>query len=218
MQKINQATTYLFDLDDTLYSPKIGILKQIERRMHNFIASELALPLTEAGQLSNHYYKLYGGTIKGLEKHHNVCRDKFINYCHDVDFSKLQPQPELMNSINQLTGRKMIYTNSPKDYATKILSQLSLRDCFDDIFSLEDAGYVLKPHRTSYERICETHNIDSKKTVFFDDQLRNLKPAKALGMTTVWLTGSHQSLTEHDYKADYEADNLSQFFNRLHAS
>jgi putative hydrolase of the HAD superfamily len=218
MQKINQANTYLFDLDDTLYSPEIGILKQIEKRMHSFIARELALPLTEAGQLSNHYYKLYGGTIMGLEKHHNVCRDKFIHYCHDVDFSKLQPQPELMKSINQLNGRKMIYTNSPKHYATKILSKLSLGDCFDDIFSIEDADYVLKPHKTSYERICETHAIDSKNTVFFDDQLRNLKPAKALGMTTVWLTGSYQSRIEPDYKADYEADNLSQFFNRLEAS
>jgi len=218
MHKINQANTYLFDLDDTLYCPKLGILKQVESRMHKFIANALSLPLPEATLLSNHYYKQYGGTVKGLVKHHNVNRDDFIQYCHDINMAPIKAQPNLGQQIDQLAGRKMIYTNSPKHYATKILNQLGLIDCFDDIFSLEDANYELKPHNLSYQQLCNKHAIDSHNTVFFDDQLRNLKPAKALGMTTVWLSGSEQVVNDLGYKADYEANNLTQFFNLLQAS
>ena len=215
MQKINSADTYLFDLDDTLYSPKLGILKQVETRMHQFIADNLTLPLPEATQLSNQYYLRYGGTVKGLELHHNICRDEFIHYCHDVDLAKLSPQPQLIEQLNNLRGRKMIYTNSPRHYARNILAELNLLDCFDDIFSLEDAEYTLKPHALSYQRICQRHDINSHSTVFFDDQLRNLQPAKALGMTTVWLSGSTQVIHDLNYQADYEADNLTQFLSLL---
>lgn len=218
MQKINQANTYLFDLDDTLYSPTLGILKQVESRMHTFISNALSLPLPDATLLSNHYYKQYGGTVKGLVKHHDISRDDFIHYCHDVDMSPLKAQLHLGRQIDQLAGRKIIYTNSPKHYATKILTELELIDCFDAIFSLEDANYELKPHNSSYQQLCDKHAIDSHNTVFFDDQLRNLKPAKALGMTTVWLTGSEQAINDLDYKADYEANNLPQFFNLLQLS
>ncbi|MFT7682553.1 MAG: putative hydrolase of the HAD superfamily [Moritella dasanensis] len=218
MQNINQAETYLFDLDDTLYCPSLGILKQVESRMHQFIANALSLSLPEATVLSNHYYKQYGGTVKGLVKHHDISRDDFIHYCHDVDMTALKVQPNIIKQINQLSGRKIIYTNSPKYYAKKILHELALIDSFDAIFSLEDANYELKPHKASYQQLCETHAINSRKTVFFDDQLRNLKPAKALGMTTVWVSGSEQVVTDLDYKADYETNNLDQFFNLLQTS
>jgi len=218
MHKINQAETYLFDLDDTLYCPSLGILKQVESRMHRFIANALSLPLPEATLLSNQYYKTYGGTVKGLVKHHNINRDEFIHYCHDIDMTALKVQPDIINHINQLSGRKIIYTNSPKHYATKILTELDLLDSFDTIFSLEDANYELKPHNSSYQQLCQKHAVDSHKTVFFDDQLRNLKPAKALGMTTVWLSGSEQVVHDLGYEADYKANNLSQFFNLLQLS
>ena len=218
MNKINQANTYLFDLDDTLYSPDLGILKQVEKRMHHFISDALSLPLDEATQLSNHYYQKFGGTVKGLVKYHNICRDEFIHHCHDVDLTYLQPEPHIINAINALSGRKIIYTNSPKHYAKNILSKLQLADSFENIFSLEDASYDLKPHVNSYDALCKTHDIDAKHTVFFDDQLRNLVPAKNLGMTTVWISGGEQVVANIDYNSDYEATDLQQFFQQLKLS
>jgi len=218
MEKINQANTYLFDLDDTLYSPKLGILKQVESRMHHFISNALSLPLNEATQLSNQYYQKFGGTVEGLVKFHKVSRDEFIHHCHDVDLTHLQPEPHIIKAIDELAGRKIIYTNSPKHYAKKILNKLQLEDSFEHIFSLEDASYNLKPHANSYEALCQVHNIDTNNTVFFDDQLRNLAPAKKLGMTTVWISGGDQVVANVDYNSDYEATNLQQFFNQLKIS
>lgn len=218
MEKINQANTYLFDLDDTLYSPDLGILKQVETRMHHFISDALSMPLDEATQLSNHYYQKFGGTVKGLVKYHNISREDFIHHCHDVDLTHLQPEPHIITAINELAGRKIIYTNSPKHYAKNILSKLQLADSFENIFSLEDASYHLKPHANSYDALCQAHDIDTNKTVFFDDQLRNLAPAKKLGMTTVWISGGEQVVANTDYDSDYEAANLQQFFQQLKIS
>ena len=35
----------------------------------------------------------------------------------------------------------------------------------------------------------ERHGIHGPSTVFFEDMARNLEPAKARGMTTVWIEG-----------------------------
>lgn len=218
MQRITRANTYLFDLDDTLYSPNLGILQQVEQRMHRFIAEELSVSLNEASDLANRYYRVYGGTVKGLQKHHNICPDHFMRYSHEVNLSKLQPQQDLAANISALNGKRVIYTNSPKHYATNVLTRLNLQHCFDDIFSLEDADYQIKPHAESYRKICATHRLDTKNTVFFDDQLRNLKPAKDLGMTTVWLSGRQQVSDQSDYQADYESNDLCQFLSRLPAA
>ena len=44
--------------------------------------------------------------------------------------------------------------------------------------------------------MCERFGIDPKRALLVDDMAQNLKPAKALGMTTVWVDngserGSH---------------------------
>jgi putative hydrolase of the HAD superfamily len=46
---------------------------------------------------------------------------------------------------------------------------------------------VPKPDPRSYAAICKAHDIDPARALFVDDMARNLPPAKALGMTTVWL-------------------------------
>ena len=41
------------------------------------------------------------------------------------------------------------------------------------------------PIRRGYEAICERHGIDPERALFADDMVRNLAPAKAIGMTTL---------------------------------
>src|SRR3546814_17172677 len=47
--------------------------------------------------------------------------------------------------------------------------------------------YVPKPDPRSYAALCERHAIDPETALFVEDMARNLEPAKALGMTTVWV-------------------------------
>ena len=51
-----------------------------------------------------------------------------------------------------------------------------------------------KPHASAYAGFCAAFDIDPRESLFVDDMTRNLAPAKAIGMTTVWVdNGSEQS-------------------------
>ena len=47
-EKLQNKTTWLFDLDNTLYSPKLNIFKQIDLRMKSFISQKLKISEDEA--------------------------------------------------------------------------------------------------------------------------------------------------------------------------
>ena len=50
--------------------------------------------------------------------------------------------------------------------------------------------------------MCERLEVDPKAALFAEDMARNLKPAKAIGMTTVWVNnGSEQA--DHAACASY---------------
>ena len=54
-----------------------------------------------------------------------------------------------------------------------------------------DADLIPKPHPDTYGRIVERLDLEPSRAVMVEDMARNLEPAAALGMTTVWVrTGS----------------------------
>ena len=59
------------------------------------------------------------------------------------------------------------------------------QNVFDDFIAA--AEYLPKPAREPYETLCALHAIDPKCAIMIDDIARNLEPASALGMTTVWM-------------------------------
>ena len=56
-----------------------------------------------------------------------------------------------------------------------------------------------KPAASAYRGLCDRWGIDPTRALFADDMARNLRPAKALGMTTVWVdNGSEQAPDDAD--------------------
>jgi putative hydrolase of the HAD superfamily len=55
---------------------------------------------------------------------------------------------------------------------------------------------VRKPDVRFYEIACDTARVEPQDVVFLDDLGINLKPAKAMGMTTIKVTDPGQALTE----------------------
>ena len=61
--------------------------------------------------------------------------------------------------------------------------------------------YRPKPDAHAYDRLCQIYGIDPTRALFVEDMARNLPPAKAIGMTTVWIdNGSEQG---PDVAGDY---------------
>ena len=66
---------------------------------------------------------------------------------------------------------------------------------FDVVVESSVVG-VRKPEPRFYEIACEMLNVSPSDCVFLDDLGINLKPAKAMGMTTIKVLGADQALTD----------------------
>jgi len=66
---------------------------------------------------------------------------------------------------------------------------------FDTIIESSKAG-IRKPNPKIYEIACEEMGIQPNDAVFLDDLGINLKPARALGMTTIKVLTADQALIE----------------------
>ena len=211
-EKIN---TWIFDLDNTLYSADSGIFQQVHQLMGEFISNNLNMEISEAKKLQSKYYKQHGTTLRGMMDNHGVDPDYFLNEVHRLDYSIVGPNQLLNDELEKLEGRKIIYTNANEKHVLDVLKRINLSDYFDEIFDIKLANYIPKPEIKPYEQIIELFNIDASRSAMFDDIAKNLVPAKKVGFTPVWIDAGYENFSDDieaskDY-LDYQTRNLSLF-------
>jgi putative hydrolase of the HAD superfamily len=187
---------WVFDLDNTLYSTSL-LYDAVGERMTAYIARALAISDAEAMVLRERYFDDYGATVVGLSRHHAMDAHDFLAHVHDVDYSVLDPDPELGALIEQLPGRKIVFTNGGGGHGQRALAQLAIAHCFELVFDIEAAGLAPKPQRAAYERLITACGIDPAKSVLIEDSARNLQPARALGFATVLIGGANTAYADH---------------------
>ena len=215
-EKIN---TWIFDLDNTLYSADSGIFQQVHKLMGEFIAKNLNMELSEAKKLQSKYYKQHGTTLRGMMDNHGVDPDYFLEEVHRLDYSIVGPNEKLNNELKSLKGRKIIYTNANKQHVVDVLQKINLSNFFDEVFDIKMANYIPKPEIKPYQQIIDLFNIDSKSSAMFDDIAKNLVPAKKVGFTPVWVDAGYENFSD-DIKAskdylDYQTRDLSLFLKDI---
>ncbi len=179
--------TWVFDLDNTLYPATSSLFPQIDVRMRRFIAERLGLPPDEAYALQKRYYREFGTTLRGLMVVHGLEPEAFLAYVHDIDHSVLVPQVRLDAALAGLPGRKLIFTNGTERHAVKVLERLGVARHFEGIFDIAAARYIPKPSPETYALMVARHGVAAPAAAMVEDLHRNLVPAAAIGMTTVWL-------------------------------
>lgn len=191
LSTVRRADCWIFDLDNTLYPSACNLFGQIDLRMRDFIATLLGVSPEEAYKVQKSLFREYGTTMRGLMDTRNVPPRIFLDYVHDIDLSPVPHSPDLDAALSALPGRKAIYTNADSRHAGRVLDRLGVAHHFEVIFDIFDADLVPKPHPKPYDQVVDRLNIDPAKAVMVEDMARNLAPAAALGMTTVWVqTGS----------------------------
>jgi putative hydrolase of the HAD superfamily len=183
----SRVDCWIFDLDYTLYPPACGLFGQIDQRMGQFIANLLGCDAAEAKRIQKMYFHDHGTTLAGLMHYHAIDPREFLDFVHDVDMSVLAQAPRLAEQIMALPGRRLIFTNGDQPYADKVLAALGLADCFEGMWDVIAMDYKPKPEPSAYHGLIEAFGFDPARAVFVEDSARNLPPAKALGMQTVWL-------------------------------
>ncbi len=183
----DRIETWLFDLDNTLYHHSCNLFAQIDQRMGAYIADLLGVDRVEARRVQKTFFHEHGTTLRGLMIEHGVEPDDFLAYVHQIDHSPVPPNPALDAALANLDGAKYVFTNASAEHAEKVIARLGVGHHFEDIFDIAAADYLPKPDPATYDRLVRRHAMKPEATAFIDDIPRNLAPAAALGMTTVWL-------------------------------
>ena len=184
---LSNIDSWVFDLDNTLYSPEEEIFSQIDKKMTEFIISKFNVNEEEAFNIQKKYFLEYGTTLSGLMKRKNIDPDEFLEFVHDIDISWLPKDLILREELIKIKEKKYIFTNGSQSHVTNITKQLGIEDLFESAFTITDAEFIPKPSLEYYKKGVNKFNLDPKKSVLFEDICHNLKEAKFLGMKTVWL-------------------------------
>src|SRR3712207_2071392 len=131
--------------------------------------------------------------------------------------ARLTADPRLVSALDRLPGRKFVFTNGDESYARRVLDRLGLANAFDGMHDIHAMDYVPKPDPRSYRAMCDRHCIEPERALMVEDMARNLEPAKALGMTTVWVdNGSEQAGVGADPAfIDYRTGDIGEWLEQI---
>jgi putative hydrolase of the HAD superfamily len=216
--------TWIFDLDNTLYPSHTNLFAEVDQRIGDFVAELLNLEREAAHTLQKDYYRRFGTTLRGLMIEHGINPDGFLEFVHDIDHSKVVPDPRLAAAIEALPGRRFIMTNGTVAHARAVSERLGVHHHFEDIFDIVAADLVPKPDPATYTRFWERYRIDPSRAAMFEDLSRNLEVPAAHGMRTVLVVpeGTREVFREawelegrNAPHVEYVTDDLAAFLERI---
>lgn len=211
--RLDHIDAWIFDLDNTLYPASADLFALIDVRMGDFIRQLLAVDAAEARAVQKRYFLEHGTTLAGLMRHHDVRPNDFLEYVHDIALDRLSVDEGLNASIGALPGRRLVFTNGDGLYARRVLDRLGLADAFELVHDIHAVGYRPKPDPHGYAVLRDSHGVNPARAAFFEDMARNLRPAKAIGMTTIWINNGSEAgdVDAHPDHIDFETTDLAAF-------
>ncbi|GAV84837.1 HAD_2 domain-containing protein [Cephalotus follicularis] len=221
----------IFDLDDTLYPSTTGIAQAVKKNIEDFLVEKFGFPKDKASNLRVELFKAYGSTLAGLRAlGHDISAEDYHSVVHGrLPYDSIKQDPQLRNLLRSIPQRKIILTNSDRIHAIKVLKRLGLEDCFDQIICFETMNpnlprsnhpkefpILLKPSLDAMKIALHVADVDPRRTLFFDDNVRNVAAGKTLGLRTV-LVGKTVKSKEGDYVME-TVHNLAQVIPQIWVS
>lgn len=207
----DHVTTWVFDLDHTLYPPDMALFDQINVKMTAYVMQALGVDRDEADHLRHRYWRDHGTTLAGLMDLHGVDPAPYLHEVHQIDFSVLAPDAELAARLRALPGRRIVYTNGTAPYAEQVIAARGLDGLFDAVYGVEHAGLRPKPERVAFERVFARDGLDPARAAMFEDDPRNLAAPHAMGLRTVHVA-PEPAPAEHIH---HHTDDLTAFLGAV---
>ena len=216
------VNAWVFDLDHTLYTLDATQHRAMEERICVFVQRHFGLAREPAWEIQKRYLRDYGSTLAGLVRHDGVDPDIYHDAVNDLAALSLKPDAGLRAALARLPGRRLVFTNNCGRYAANVLKALGIDDLFETIVDARALGYVPKPQETAYDTLIALGGFAAQNAALFDDSVRNLVPARARGMTTVWFNNgggqSHWRVDQQALHIGYETDDLAAFLHSIRVS
>jgi putative hydrolase of the HAD superfamily len=198
----DHVTDWIFDLDNCLYPASTGLFELIDERMGVFIQQLLDCDPVEAKRVQKAHFHEHGTTLAGLMREHQVDPHHFLEDVHAIPLDRVSRDERLARGLARLPGRKIVFTNGDAPYARRVLAALGISERFDELHDIHASELRPKPDEHGYRLLLHRFGIDPARAAMVEDMAQNLKPAKKLGMTTVWVdNGSERG--NHGHHPDY---------------
>ena len=181
---------WIFDLDNTLHDARPLIFPQMHVQINDYLKRTFGLDEAGANEMRRGFWLRYGTTLKGLMRHYGTDPRKFLRETHR--FPELADMVVRENAVRhalvRLGGRKLIFSNAPRHYVEEVVRALGVGSLFDAVYTIESTRYRPKPAFQGFQVLLRAHDLDPHRCALVDDALENLRAAKRLGMSTVWVS------------------------------
>jgi len=187
---------WIFDLDNTLHDARPLIFPSMHEQMNAYLRRRFGLDEEGAGAMRRFFWERYGTTLKGLVRHHGEDPKKFIRETHQ--FPELGAMVigdnALAHALARLQGKRLVFSNAPRPYVEGVLRALGVARWFDAVYTIESTRYRPKPAFQGFRVLLRRHDLDPRRCALVDDMPENLRAARRLGMSTVWVSGDARRL------------------------
>ena len=220
LPRLTSDSVLIFDLDNTLYPAACDLFSQVSDLIGQYVRDTLKLEPDAAYRVQKDYFHRYGTTLRGLMTEHDIDPADYLAKVHDIDLSVVDPAPDLAQALDDLPGRKLIFTNASRGHAERVMGRLGIADRFETIFDIVDADYIPKPQQQPYDRLLARDGVDPTRAIYFEDMAKNLLPAKDMGMTTVWVNTDIEWARNgsDDPRIDHHTTDIVDFLRNLAAT
>lgn len=181
-----EADLWVFDNDGTLYDDtRIGVV--VTKLMDQFFARAHGVEEFEGKLLREKLKDKHGvsSTVVALHRE-EIPVEKFIRETFlAVDFHTpgICPPTALVELVPHLSGEKVILTNSPSEFAWRVLNTLGLEKEFTMVYGTRELNYFSKPATEAFVPIVSAVQ-EGKRVVYIDDKTQNLLAVRDAGLVT----------------------------------
>jgi putative hydrolase of the HAD superfamily len=196
---VMNITTFLIDLDETVYPSSSGLWEKIRERIDLYMEQEMGFNPHEIPDIRRAFYATYGTTLRGLQATYGIDAKHYLDFVHDIPLSQyISPDPSLRETLLSYPQKKIIFTNADKNHAQRVLTRLEILDCFDDIIDIFTIQPYCKPQPQAFEiALKQAGIVSTPECAFIDDNLPNLATARHMGLYSIRV-GSREVTPECD--------------------
>jgi len=190
---ISSRTVWFFDLDNTLHDASRAVFGRLDVAITDYIVRELALDRDAADALRQHYWRRYGATLLGLERHHAVRAAHYLEDTHRLEGleASLRASRRDRAALARLPGRKFVLTNAPAHYARRVLEKLRMTQHFEAVIAIEGmrmfGALRPKPDARMLRFVLARLKLPAARCVLVEDTLAHQRTARRVGMRAVWM-------------------------------
>lgn len=193
----------LFDMDNTLFD-FIAAMKRGAAAAADIVGEGTGDQLLSYYLRWKYHIEDHANLQDFMMDHHKFTVDRYlaaVKAFEDAKFAGLTPYPGipgLLASLKEKGYRLGIVTDAYEYAAAERLRHTGLDGYFDTIVAYDTTGYK-KPHHAPFEYAMNLLETQPYETVYIGDSIhRDIEPAKALGLATVYAAYGDRNFFESD--------------------